>query len=191
LVVVGVVAVLGVVAAVYTVGQRSTRLDRAAAELETVQFAAMVQEPAAASAEVRAYIDRFSGTPYAIEAYLILGQLHLENGEPASAIAALEEIVPGYRSPLEVQATFLLATALEEAERWEDAASLYRQLLDRVELGFQRREAAEGLARAHLARGDRPAAIEAYRSILSMLAGTDPERARYERRLAELEAQSL
>jgi predicted negative regulator of RcsB-dependent stress response len=184
-----VVLILAVVGVVYGVNQRAERLSRAAEEFESLQMVAMIQEPPQARAEIRAYIDRFRGTPYALEAYLLLGELYLDDEQPAEAVAVLEEIAPAYRSPLEVQATFLLATALEEAARWEDAAALYEELMARTSFTFQKREAAEGLARAHLARGDRSAAIQAYHAILEALDAQDPQRRRYEMRVAELEAQ--
>lgn len=186
-----VVAVVAVFATIYLINQRSTRLAQAAAELEAVRSVAAFQAGTEARAEIRAYIERFDGTPYALEAYLVLGELYLEDGQADSAVVALEEIAPAYREPLEVQATFLLATALEEAGRWSDAAALYDELLARAEFNFQAREAAEGLARTHIARGDRQAAIGAYQTILEALPANDPQRGRYEMRLAELEAQSL
>jgi predicted negative regulator of RcsB-dependent stress response len=191
LILAGVGAVVLIVGTFYFFNQRAERLNQAAQELEMVQFAAFTQEPQQGIAELRAYIDRFSGTPYALEAYLLMAELQLEDGQAEQAVAALQEIVPRYRSPLEVQATFLLAVALEEAERWEDASDLYEELLDRSTFTFQKREAAEGLARTHLARGNREAALEAYHSILEELDEDHPQRNRYEMRLAELEAQGV
>jgi len=191
LVAAAVILVVGVVGIVYMYNQRDSRLEQAAQELESAQLAAFMSGPAEGRAELRAFIDRFRRTPYAIEAYLLLAELHLEEGDAAGAVAALEEIVPAYRSPLEVQATFLLAVALEVAERWDDAAALYEELMDRADFTFQRREAAEGIARTHMARSDRAGAAEALGSILEALEPTDPQRAQYEMRLAELEALGL
>ncbi|MEX2294883.1 MAG: tetratricopeptide repeat protein [Gemmatimonadota bacterium] len=176
---------------IYLVNQRSDRLTRAAAELEQVRAAASFLPAQDARNELRAYIGRFEGTPQALESYLMLAELHLHESQPDSAIAVLQEIVPEYGSPLEVQATFLLATAFEEAGRWTDAAALYEALMAQARFSFQEEEAAEGLARAHIARGDRAAAIAAYESLLALLEPDDPDRARYEMRRAELEAQAL
>jgi len=176
---------------IYLVNQRSNRLTRAAQELEDVRLAANFLPAQDARTELRAFIGRFEGTPYALESYLMLAKLHLQENQADSAIAVLQEIAPAYGSPLEIQATFLLAAAHEEAGRWTDAAALYDELLVRARFSFQEQEAAEGLARAHIARGDRAAAIAAYESVLATLAPDDPDRARYEMRLAELEAQAL
>ncbi len=186
-----VVAVLLVAAVAYYLLQRSERLDLAAAELETIQFVALVMEGPQAEDELRAYIDRFSGTPYAIEAYLLLGEHFLQQEQPEAAVSALQEIGPSFRSPLHVQAAFLLAVAFEQAARSDDAAELYQELLDRAEFTFQEREAGEGLARAELARGNTEGAIAAYEAVLAVLDPEDPTRSRFEMRLAELRAQTL
>ena len=81
--------------------------------------------------------------------------------------------------------------AAEEAGQWEEAASVFRQLRDRAEFTFQKREAGEGLARASLAQGDTAGAVQAYESILEALDPDHPQRPRYEMRLAELTAGSL
>ncbi|MSR23051.1 MAG: tetratricopeptide repeat protein [Gemmatimonadetes bacterium] len=185
----GVVAVLLVAALVYYALQRSRQLDLAAAELETVQVAALTPGPQAQD-EIRAYIDRFSGTPYAIEAYLLLGDIYLRQDQAEAAIAALQEIAPSYASPLHVQVTFLLAVAYEQAERWDDAATLYQELLDRAEFPFEKREAGEGLARAELGRGNPTGAIAAYEDILAALDPDDPERGAFEMHLSEVRAQN-
>jgi len=184
----GIIGVVLVVGGLLWWNQRSARLDMAAAELEMVQQWVMFTEPQAAQAEVREYIERFAGTPYALEARLLLAELHLDENQANEAISVLQAVAPAYRSPLQVQATFLLAVAFEEAERWDDAVSLYRELRDRAEYSFQEREAGEGLARTLLARGDREAAIDAYREVLALLEPGDPRRARYEMRIAELSA---
>jgi predicted negative regulator of RcsB-dependent stress response len=173
------------------VNQRSDRLTRAAEELEQVRAAASFLPSQEGRAELRAYIGRFEGTPYALEGTLMLAELHLQESQADSAIAVLQEVAPAYGDPLEVQATFLLATAFEEAGQWTEAATLYEELMAEARFSFQEEEAAEGLARAHVARGDRAAAIEAYEALLAALEPDDPDRARFEMRLAELEAQAL
>ena len=190
-VVASVLVVVLVVGGIVWYQQRSERLDQAAQELEMVQQAAVFMEPAEAQAQIHEYLERFDGTPYAIEARLILAELYLEEGDPGEAIQVLQAVAPGFRSPLAVQATFLLAVAFEEAEAWSDAADTYQELQNRAQFTFQQREATEGLARVHLAISDRPAAILAYETLLAELDEDHPQRARYEMRLAELRAQEL
>jgi predicted negative regulator of RcsB-dependent stress response len=191
LAVAGVLLVVVVFGLIYMVNQRSDRLSRAAAELVDLRGAATFLPAQEIAAEIRAYADRFEGTPYALEALLMLGEVHLDAAQPDSAIATLEGIAPAYGGPLEIQATFLLATSYEEAGRWSDAAAIYEELIDEARFSFQEQEATEGLARAHIARGDRDAAIAAYESILASLESEDPDRAEFEMRLAELQAQRL
>src|SRR5690606_20281278 len=92
LVTAAIVLVVGVVGVIYWVNARSNRLMQAAEELETVRGAAMFQPGTEARAEVRAYIDRFAGTPYEIEAHLLLGELHLADGQADSAAVALTAV---------------------------------------------------------------------------------------------------
>lgn len=188
--IVGIVLVVLLVAGgIYWYTQRDAQLNAAAAELETLQQNVPFEDPATAVASVEGYLDRYGGTSYAIEARLLLARVHLvANEDPASAIAVLQEVAPGFRSPLNTQATFMLAAAYEQAEDWDEAAALYEQIGDEVELPFQIREAGEGLARSHLAQGDTAAATEAYRSLLEVLDADDPTRARYEMRVAEFTA---
>jgi predicted negative regulator of RcsB-dependent stress response len=169
--------------------QRSGQLDAAAGELEELQQTVAVQDPATAAVSVQGFLDRFGGTPHEIEARLLLARVHLIGGDdPNAAVEVLQLVAPNYGSPLNVDATFMLAAALEQGERWIEAIEIYEALSNRVDLSFQRKEAAEGLARARLAQGDTAAAIEVYRSILEATEEDDPERPRYEMRLAEFTA---
>lgn len=186
--VVGVVAViLLVVGSIWFFGQRAGTFAEAAIQLEQVQQVAAVAEPGEAVAEIERYLARFGDTPYGVEARLVLGEIHLNEGNVASAIEALRPVAPSFRDPLRLQATFLLAVAYEQGERWTEALAVYRDLADRAEMGFQRREAREGMARAHLGLGDEAAAAEAFRSILASL-DEDQVAARnyYEMRLQEI-----
>jgi len=185
------VVILVVIAAgtTYWFVQRSAQLYAAAGELEQLQQTVAVQDPATAEASVQGFLDRFEGTPQEIEARLLLARVHLIGAEDANAaVEVLQAVAPAYGSPLHVDATFMLATALEQGERWTEATEVYEDLLEQVEFAFQRKGAAEGLARARLAQGDTTAAAEAYRSMLDELEEDDPERSRYEMRLAELTA---
>jgi predicted negative regulator of RcsB-dependent stress response len=183
----GVIAVVVlVVGSIWFFGQRAGTYEEAALQLEQVQQVATISPPDEAVAEIERYLARFGGTPYGVEARLALAELHLEQGNPVAAIEALEEVAPSFRDPLRLQATFLLAVSFEEAERWGDAAALYQELAERSEMTFQRREATEGLARAHLAQGDTTAARDAFRQLASEFEEGDPARGYFEMRLHEL-----
>lgn len=182
-----VVVVIGVVGTIYYLNQRSTQLERAAIELEVVHQAAAVQPAEEARAQLRAFLARYGGTPYGVEARLLLAELLLDDGRGEEAIQVLHEVAPSYRDPLRIQATFLLAVAYEEEERWGDAATVYRELRNRGEFSFQRREAAEGLARSLVAEGDTTGAASVLERLLADdVDEDDPARGYYEMRLAEL-----
>ena len=184
-----VVLVVLVVGTIYWFDQRAAQLDAAAGELEELHQTVGLQDPATADASIQGYLERYGGTTYGMEARLLLAQVHLvSGGDPNAAVEALQAVAPDYGSSLSLDATFMLAAALEQAERWTEAIEIYEELLSRVEFAFQRQEAGEGLARSLLARGDIPGAAQAYRSILEALEADDPNRPRLEMRLAELAA---
>jgi len=185
LVVIGVVAVVG---AIYYVNQRSAMHAEATMELERIQASALFEEPDAVIAELREFVTRYRRTPFATEARLALAEVLLDEGRPGEAIETLSEVAPSFRDPLRLQATILLASAYESAEDWAGAARVYRELSDRAEFSFQRREAAEGLARVLLVEGDTAGAIQAYRGALENLDEDSPQRGVLEMRLAELTA---
>ncbi|TVP54362.1 MAG: hypothetical protein EA351_13365 [Gemmatimonadales bacterium] len=186
-------AIIGVVAIVLLIGgtiyfltQRSQQYEQAATELEMVQQVAAMSPTPEAVAEIEGYLVRFGGTPYGIEARLLLAEILLEDGNPEAAIETLLETAPSFRNSLRLQATFLLAVAYEDAERWDDAAEVYSALKERGEFTFQRREAGEGLARVLLAQGDTTGATDAFRALLDIEPADSPLRDYFEMRLAEL-----
>jgi len=181
-----VVVVVLVVGSIWYFGQRAGTYAEAAIQLEQVQQAAATAPPEEAIAEIERYLARFGDTPYGIEARLVLGEIHLDAGNPTAAIDVLTPVAPSYRDPLRLQATFLLAVAYEQAENWSESASVYRGLADRAEMSFQRQEATEGLARAYLAQGDTAAASDAFRRLINEFEEGDPVRGYYEMRLHEL-----
>ncbi len=180
------VLVVAVVGGIYYLNQRSTVQVEATLELERIQTAAMLGESEATIADLREFITRYRRTPLAIEARLVLAEVYLDEERPADAVEVLSEVAPSFRDPLRLQATILLAAAHETAEDWAGAAEVYRELTRRAEFSFQRRQAAEGLARVLLVESDTAGAIDAYRSALEELDEDSPERGVLEMRLSEL-----
>lgn len=186
-------AIIGLIAIVLLVGgtiyfltQRSVQYEQAAAQLEVVQGTVATSPTPEAIAEIESYLARFGGTPYGLEARLLLAEIHLEEGNPDRAIDTLLEAAPSYRTSLGLQATFLLAIAYEDAERWEEAEEVYEALKERGEYTFQRREAGEGLARVLLAQGDSVGAKDAFRALIAQEEAESPYIQYFEMRLAEL-----
>lgn len=190
LIVAGVVAILLVVGGLYYWNLRVTEAREAAQELERLQQVVAMSEPQEGKAELRGFLERYGGTRFAHEARLSLAELHLLDGEVSDAIDVLDPSRRDLGDPVAVQGAYLLAIAYEEAGRWRDAEELYLELVDRVDLGFQRREALEGAARSRVERDDVDGALELYGQILDELEDDDPRRSRFELKMAELEART-
>jgi predicted negative regulator of RcsB-dependent stress response len=182
----GITLIVLVVSVWYFVQQRSSNLFEASNQLEQVQQIATISPPDEAVAEIERYLARFGKTPFGMEARLILAEVLLDAGRTQDAIAALRQVAPAFGDPLAVQATYLLAVSYEQAEDWDAAIGVYRDLSARAEMTFQRREATEGLARAHLAKGDTASAIAAYQSLIDQFEEGEPIRNYFEMRLQEI-----
>lgn len=183
------VVVLAALGTFYWFNQRSAQLDAAAQQLESLQQEVGFDDPATATASIQGFLDRFGGTPYGVEGRMLMARVQLVgNSDPATAITTLQAVAPDYDTPVGLEATFMLAAAFEQAERWDEAASIYSQLRTSAEFSFQKVNAGDGLARVRLAQGDTAAAIEAYRTILDQIEPDDQNRGEYEMDLAELTA---
>jgi predicted negative regulator of RcsB-dependent stress response len=181
-----VVVLLLVGGTVYYVNHRASQREAAAAQLERLQQASSFQDPATVIGDFRDFLARYGGTPYAAEGRLVLAELLLGADRVAEAIETLEPIAPSFRNPLRLQATILLASALEEAEEWDRAAEVYEALSVDASFSHQRREATEGLARVRLAQGDSAAARAAYARLLEDDELGAEARSYVEMRLAEI-----
>jgi predicted negative regulator of RcsB-dependent stress response len=183
---VGVALVVLAGAAFFFYGQRSDRLGQAAAELDTLQqvlpFAPMEEW----ARQFDEYLAKYAGTPFEAEARLVYGEMLLQEGQAEEAIGILRSVAPGYRTPMEIQATFLLAVAQEQLESWGEATRIYGELETRAQFTFQRREATQGLARVALAQGDTAAAIAAFERLVAGAGDDEGLRSFFEMRLAEL-----
>ncbi len=186
---VSVVLVLLLIGTIYFFIQRGNQLDLASQELESLQQTVGFEDPATAVASLEGFLARFGDTPYGTEARLVLARVHLVGSEdPAAAITVLEPVAPDYGGGVGTDATFLMAAALEQAGRWDEAIAIYEELRDGADYAFQRTDAADGLARSRLAQGDTAAAIATYEALIAELEETDVTRLSYEMRLAELTA---
>lgn len=181
-----VVVLVLVAGTVYYVNHRATQREAAAAQLENLQQASSFEDPVSVIGDFRNFLNRYGGTPYAAEGRLVLAELLLSEDRVGEAIEALEPIAPSFGDPLGLQATILLASALEEAEEWDRAAEVYESLSHDASFSHQRREATEGLARVRLAQGDSAAARAAYRRLLEEADLSTEARSYVEMRLAEI-----
>jgi predicted negative regulator of RcsB-dependent stress response len=75
LTVLGIVAVLAVVAGLYYRNYRTTLVQQAANQLEQIQQSVALQDTQGAKDQLVVFLDRFENTPYAGEARMLLGEL--------------------------------------------------------------------------------------------------------------------
>jgi predicted negative regulator of RcsB-dependent stress response len=189
LVIAGVAVVILVAAGFYVRNVRANRLDQAVAQLEQVQQQAAYGDRQQAIASLNQYLSTFDGTPYALEARLVLGQVYLEQGEPASAIEALGPAVREMDShPVGLQAAFLMAAAYEDADQPQDAERLYMRIANTAEMSFQIQEALSSAARIRSELGNYAGAADLYEDVLAALDDNDPQRDYWQMKLEEARA---
>ena len=186
----GIVLVLAIASGIYYVNFRGSQAERAVTELERVQQTIGLGNRDAARGELQNFIERYGGTPFALEARLLLGQLHLEAGEAEQAISALEPVRSEMGNPLAVQGATLLAGAYEEAGQPDEAVETYRLIANRTDLEFQLREALMHAGRLLTAQGELDEARSIYEELLAGMEDDDPVRGILELRIAELSARS-
>ncbi len=191
LIVAAVAVVIVVFGAIYYGKWHGTQTQRAVAQLEQLQQSASFGDRGSTKTSLNQYIETFGGTPYALEARLLLGQMLLEDGDPQGAIDALAPAVREMDShPLGIQAGFLMASAYEQANQLEDAERLFLRLASTAELEFQIREATAGAARVRADEGDYAGAAELYEEVLAGMEPSDPDRNYWEMKLAEFQARA-
>ena len=184
------VAVVLIMGTLYWFRSRSEQLNIAAGELEQIQQSIAFDDLATVETSIQGFLGRHGGTQYEVEARLLLARAHLlAESDPAAAIGILDPVVPNLGSPLQVDATFVLAAAFEQAGRWQEASDIYREIIAGVDFDYQQVDAMEGLARALVASGDTASAVQAYHDALELIEADDPDQGRFEMRVAELTAQ--
>jgi predicted negative regulator of RcsB-dependent stress response len=192
LVVGGAAAVLVIVVALlWWRADRAAREERAAMEFMQLEQTVVSGNTALAARELDQYIARFGGTDYADEARLVLARLHLQGGQPAAALSALEPLAsdPG-SSPLATQAAVLYASAQEAAGQRDAAIESYLAVAREAELDYQRAEAFASAARLRTLSGDHAGAAELYARAAELAKEETPDRTIYEMRRAEAEARA-
>jgi predicted negative regulator of RcsB-dependent stress response len=188
-VIAAVAMVILIAGSMYYRNWQATQTERAVAQLEQVQQSVAFGERAVAKTSLYQFIDAFSGTPYELEARLLLGQVLLEESNPEEAIDALAPAAREMNSePIGIQAAFLMAAAYEEAGRSDEAVTMFLRISNTAELTFQIREALGGAARIRSNLGDFSGAAELFEEVLEAMETSDPDRNYWEMRLAEASA---
>lgn len=184
----GLAILFAVVASVYYVNNRRTVADRATTELERIQQAVGVGDPAATRTQLTEFVDRYDGTRQETEARLLLGQLALENGDATAAIDALAALRSDVGDPVALQGVNLLGAAYEQAGQLDEAVDAYMAVADEAALAFQSRESALSAARVLTRMGEYDRASQVYEELLLEFEEDTPGRGALELRLAELAA---
>jgi predicted negative regulator of RcsB-dependent stress response len=189
------ISVLGVAVVVLVGGffwyrtDQARRLENAAVAFLQVEQSMFVGDDAMAQRDLQLFIQQHGGTPYAEEARVMLGQVHLEGGRPQEAMEVLRPVADRLdRSPVGVQAALLLAAAQEAAGQPAAADETYLRVADRAEMEYRRQEALIGAALLREQAGNHAGAAEIYRRLVATAEPGTPDRLMFEMRLAEAEA---
>jgi predicted negative regulator of RcsB-dependent stress response len=192
LIIAGVVLVVAIGGFFWYRADQARQNERAAASFAEIQQMMAVGNTEAAVAQLDRFVVAHSGTVYADEGRIALGQHHLEEGNPSAAVAALQGMQDRIQSsPVGTAGALLLGTAQHAAGDHEAAIRTYLLVGERARFEHQR---LDGLSNAALVReeaGDMTGAAELYRRILGLTPEGSFERSMYEMRLAEVEAQAL
>jgi len=192
LVIAGVAVVILVAGAMYVRRVRENRIEQAVAQLEQVQQSVAYGDREAAKASLNQYLATFEGTPYALEARLVLGQVYLQDSDPE---AAVETLAPAVRemdsAPVGLQAAFLLAAAYEDMGRADEAERTYLRIANTADMTFQIREALANAARIRSTQGNYAGAVELYEDVLRDMDQNDQERSYWEMKLEEAAAHQM
>lgn len=184
----GVILALIIAGSVYYLNFRATTSAEAIAELSQIQQVVAVGETEQAKTALTDFLSRYDNTRQAAEARLLLGEIHLEEGDSAAAIEVLEPAARSLRNPVGIQAAALLGAAYEEDGRLEEAEEAYLRVADRAELPFQVEDALSAAARIRVQREDYAGAEALYERLIETMDANDPSRGIYEMRLAEIAA---
>jgi len=170
---------------------QAARLDRAAIEFMALEQTVRGGDESIAVRDLQQFIQLHEGTPYADEARIMLGQLHIEAQRADEAITVLRPIADRMeRSPVGAAGALLLGAAQEAAGRPQEAIDTYLRVGDRAELEFRREEGLSSAAILREQTGDFAGAATLYQRLIDAAAAGSPERALYEMRLTEATARA-
>lgn len=142
--------------------QAAATRERAAIEIERVRSTLLSGNTALAAGELEAFIAQYGGTPSGREARLLLGQAHLELGQPQQAVEAVDALARDVGAPLGAPAAFVLGAAHEAAGAPDRAEAAYLRVADGARFDYQRLEALDRAALLRLQQGNAAGAAELY-----------------------------
>jgi predicted negative regulator of RcsB-dependent stress response len=169
--------------------QRADRMERAAMEFQMVEQQVATGNVSVVQQELARYVSRFSGTTYADEAAILLGQLYLQEGNAEAAIGALEEPAGRVRrSTMGAQAALLMAAAQQAAGDAAGAEATYLRVADEAPMLFRQQEALNAAAALRESTGNHAGAAELYGRLAQLAEPGSMDRSVYEMRQAEASA---
>jgi tetratricopeptide (TPR) repeat protein len=174
------------VVAWFVIASNERKEQFAARSLNQARAAAEAGNLPLASSELQRLITTYKGTDAAYEAVITLNQVRMVNGQSELAAVGLREFLGAeppakYRTP----AYGLLGASLENAKRWAEAATAYRQAADAAEVPYLKATYLVDAGRAYRAAGNLGEAAKVYRSILEKYPDS-PSFTEAQVRLAEL-----
>ena len=161
-----IVAAIAVVAW-FIVASGKRKEEFAARSLNQARTAAEAGNLPLASSELQKLISAYKGTDAADEAVITLNQVRMINGQSELAVVGLREFLGGnppeqYRTP----ASGLLGAALENAQKWEEAAKAYTEASNTAEVDDLKAQYLVDAGRAYRMGGKLEDAARVYRTIL-------------------------
>jgi predicted negative regulator of RcsB-dependent stress response len=173
----------------YYIDYQQRLREAAATEIQSIRFQAQSGDASQTVEQLRSYLVRFSGTPYAREARVLLAHSLLLGNRASEAIEPARQAIDELgKDPLSTRAAFLLAAAYEETADTAAAISVYEAIGERVKRRSQKSRGLEGAARLRAASGDRAGAARVYDQLVALTPEDAVQRQLYEMRAAEMRA---
>jgi predicted negative regulator of RcsB-dependent stress response len=188
IIIVAVLAAISIGGLIYYRTVQAERTASAAADFMVLEQTVPQLDAATGAADLQRFIATYDGTVYADEARVLLGQIHLQEGEAQQAVSVLEPAAGrAGRSPVGAQAGLLLGAAHAQLGNAEAAADAYLSVSRDARFEFERRQALEAAAVLRADAGNYAGAADLYRDLVGMTEEGTMERSVYEMRLAEVE----
>ncbi len=163
----GIALVAVVAAAFYYQDYREKLVARASVRLQEIQIASQSADIETVRSELRIFIDQYSGTSYASQARVALGDLELRRDSLGLAIQALEPVADlGEANPLSYTAMEMIAAAYEQGGDADRALQWYERLQSNARFDYQRHRAMAEQARLHTIGGRYAEAAALYEQLV-------------------------
>ena len=167
---------------------KSGRAARAAAAYVQVQ-AGLPADTMQAIRQLQNFTTQYPGTTEADEARIAIAQIYLEKGDAARALETIRPAADG-GTPVAEPARFVLAAALAQSGKRQEAMNEYLDLAKDADLEFMKQNALNQAALLREQANDWRGAAELYRQMRDGLEKGTGERQLVELHLAEAEARA-